>query len=172
MRVEILQETHNRVDWQAKTPLVWIEAGLVLGAVAFGLLIVPSPHPSRWLVAGVVGGVVLLIGVIVAFTTPMAEQGHLERLPDGGDVGRVKAWPLIGTRTVVAVALDDITSFEVETTVFEDAGSDPYRRSRLWAVLDDGSREALTSWAEPSSVLALAEALSKAGRRPLDMSGT
>lgn len=171
MRVEILEETHNRVEWQAKTQLLWIEAGLLFGAGVFGLLIVPSPHPSRWLAAGVVGGIVLLVGVLVAVTTPAIEKGHLERLPDGGDVGRVKAWPLVGSRTVVDAALEDVTGFDIETTVFEDAGSDLYRRSRLWAVTGDGSRRALTSWAKPSSVLALGEALSKAGRRPLELGG-
>jgi hypothetical protein len=105
----------------------------------------------------------------VAVTTPLVEKGHLERLPEGGDVGWAQVWPLVGERARSTAALEAIERFEVETELFEDTAPELYRRSRVWAVSDEGERYPLSSWAEASSALALGEALAKAGRRPLEV---
>lgn len=164
MRIEIVEESHNRVDWQSRTPLLWIEAGLLLGAAVTGALLLLSPSPLRWQITAAVVGVVAILGGVLAATMPPLDRGYLERLPEAGRLGRTKVWPLVGSRPVVEVDLGQITGFEVETEVFEESAAECYEMSRLWAVTEGEARYCLTGWAETESVTLLGMSLAKAGR--------
>lgn len=166
VRIAIVDESHNRVDWETRSPLLWIEGGLGVAALFFALLVVPSPSPYRWLALGAVVGVLVLLAVILAITTPLVDQGSLERLPEGGDLQRLKVWLLRGPRPAVEADLGEVARFEAETEIFEDSPLDIYQLSRLWAIFKDGERRCLTDWCEPASVAALGDALSRAGRLP------
>ncbi|MBN1248056.1 MAG: hypothetical protein JXC32_10395 [Anaerolineae bacterium] len=167
MRIVLTEESHNHVDWEIRWPLLKMEIGLLVGLVVFLLIVIPSPNPARWTVVGVVTGVVILIGVLLAALSPLVDRGHLERLPEGGDLKRTKVWPLIGERVTLDAELDDIAGFEVEQALFEDAPPATYQLARLLAVTTDGERRALTVWAQPESVAQLARALERAHRRSL-----
>jgi len=138
-----------------------------VGALVFSLLVTPSASALRRQAVGVVTAIVLVLGALLAVTTPVVDRGHLERLPEGGDLRRSKVWLLVGARTVVDVPLEDIGGFEVEIETFEDVPPAVYRQARLWAVANDGSRYCLTDWAETDSVSDLGNSLAKAGRRVL-----
>ncbi len=171
MQIKIVEEHHNQVDWEVRTPLHWTIGGLIVGAAVFALLVIPSPSPHRWwAVAGVTGGV-LAIAVFIAATTPTVDRGHLERLPEGGLVRRTRTWLLVGERSTLEVELDTITGFEAEIEAFEDRRTEPYQLARLWAISTDEAPRGLTDWAEPASALALGEALAKAARLPFTVPG-
>jgi hypothetical protein len=167
MRIVIGVEEHNRIAWEARSPLLRILAGVLVATVFLVVLLVPSPSPARWRVVGGVVGSALAIAAILTLTTPLTDSGHLERLPDGGDVERIKTWPLMSPRSVLQLPLDEIVAFVVETADFEEAAPRVTTLSRLRIQNTAGAHMALTAWAEPSSVLALGEALAKAGRREL-----
>jgi hypothetical protein len=112
-----------------------------------------------------VAGVVVIIGALLAVLTPAIDRGHLERLPEGGDLKRAKVWPLVGERLVLDEELADVAGFEVEETVFEDAPPKTFGLARLWMVSRDGDRHPLTIWAQPESVMGLEKALGRALRR-------
>jgi hypothetical protein len=164
MRIVIVEESHNRVAWQSRTPMLWIEASLLVGAIVVGAVLLFSPSPLRWQVLGAVLFVLVVIGVVVAMTTAPQDNGYLERLPEGGTLFRAKVWPLVGERPVVATNLEGITGFEIETEVFEESAADCYKLSRLWAIPVGEDRYCLTNWAETGSVRELGAALAKAGR--------
>lgn len=165
MHIVITEESHNRVSWQVRTPLLWIEGALLVGALVFALLVLPSPSPVRWQAIAVVDGILLVAGSVVAVTTPLIDQGYLERMPEGGEVQRAKVWPFVGARSVITRDLGEIVDFDLETEIFEDAPRETTQLCRLWAVSDAGERICLTNWAHPASVTALGTALAKAGRR-------
>ncbi len=171
VRIAIIDESHNRVDWETRSPLLWIEGGLAAGALFFALLVAPSPSPHRWLAVGAVAGLVILVGVLLAITTPLVDRGSLERLPEGGDLQRFKTWLLRGARPVITADLGEVARFEGETQTFEDTPSEIYQLSRLWVIFEDGERRCLTTWSDPASVVALGTALSRAGRRAFDAPG-
>ena len=167
MRIVLTDEGHNHVDWETRSPVVWIEVGLLVGVLVFSLLVTPSASALRRQAVSVVAVSVVALGGLLAATTPLADRGHLERLPEGGDLRRSKVWLVVGERTVVDVALEDIDGFEVEVETFEDAPPAVYRQARLWAVANEGSRYCLTDWAEADSVSDLRNSLGKAARRVL-----
>jgi hypothetical protein len=122
----------------------------------------------RWQVTGLVAGALLMIGLVLGITTPRIDRGHLERLPEGGEVRRTRVWLLVGERPVLAWNLEDVVAFQMEGRVFEGMPPSSYRLARLWVVGSDGERRRLTHWADPASVQALGEALGKAGRRAFE----
>ncbi|MCJ7548337.1 MAG: hypothetical protein MUQ30_01480 [Anaerolineae bacterium] len=167
MRIALTEEGHNHVKWEARSPVVWIEVGLLAGILVFSLLVTPSAGTLRRQAVNAVAVIVVALGGLLAATTPLVDRGHLERLPEGGDLKRSKVWLVVGERTVVDVALEDIDGFEVELETFEDVPPAVYRQARLWAVANEGSRYCLTDWAEADSVGDLRNSLGKAGRRVL-----
>ncbi len=169
MQIALTEESHNHVDWEAKRPVVWMEVGLLAALLVLALLVIPSPSQRRWLVLGGAAAVFVALGVLLAATSPLADRGHLERLPEGGDLKRSKVWILVGERLVVDQELDGIAGFEVEQATFEDAPPATYDLARLWAVSMEGHRFSLTEWAEPESVLRLEKALERALRRQLSV---
>ena len=168
MRVVIVEESHNRVAWLSRTPMLWIEVGLLVGAVSAGAVLLFSPSPVRWQVLGAVIFVLLVLAVLLAVTTAPQDRGYLERLPEGGTLFRARVWPLVGDRPVVQVDLDSVTGFEIETQVFEESAEESYPQSRLWAQTAGEGRYCLTNWAETASVITLGVALAKAGRLSFD----
>ena len=92
MKIIITDEAHNRVDWVVRTPLLRILLGILVGWGIFTALVITSPSPLRWPMFGTVSGIVVMVILILAFTTPVREKGHLERTIDGGDVQRIKGW--------------------------------------------------------------------------------
>ncbi|MGC9348835.1 MAG: hypothetical protein ACP5JG_11895 [Anaerolineae bacterium] len=168
MEIVEREEGHNRVDWERRTPVVWIEVGILVGAISFAALIITSPSPMRWYLIGAVTGVLLVIAVLIAMTTPLIDAGYLERLPEGGVVQRWKVWLGLGNRPQFDLALDDVTRFEMETQLFEDSPHETYVLSRVWAVLESGKRRALTAWIPPEIGQQLGEALARAGRRAFE----
>jgi hypothetical protein len=167
MRIVIDEEGRNRVTWAARSPLLKLLAGLLIAALFLVVLLLPSPSPARWRVVGLVVGCALVIAAILTVTTPLIDGGTLERLPDGGELERTKTWPLIQPRTVLQLPLDEIAAFEVETVDFENAGPTVTTLSRLRIQDTSGAHIDLTDWAEPSSVVALGEAVARVGRREL-----
>lgn len=167
MEIILTEESHNHVDWEVRLPLVWMEVGLVIGVLLVALVAIPSPSSRRWVIFGGAAASLVSIGALLAIASPGVDRGHLERLPEGGDLRRARVWPIVGTRVVLDVGLDDIAGFDLEPAVFEDAPPASYRLARLWAVASDGTRYPLTAWAEPESVTRLEKALERALRRQL-----
>jgi hypothetical protein len=165
MKIQITDEAHNRVDWIVRTPLVRILLGVLVGWASFAALVVTSPSPLRWPLVGSVSAVVVIVVLILAFTTPVRERGYLERTIDGGDVQRVKRWLLAGKRVAWETPLDTISGFQMELRNFEESPEHIYTLARLWVVLTDDSLALLTDWAEPQVVQALGTSLARAGRR-------
>jgi len=167
MKLEITDETHNTVDWQVRWPVVWIELGLLLGLSVLTAFMLISTHPARWIWLGTVGGLILIIGVGIAATTPVREMGHLERLPDGGELELTYVWLGLGKRTVIALPFDELVGFAYEAQDFERTERSIYTMARLWATTHDRGVLRLSAWGAPDKVELLGEALSKAARRPL-----
>ncbi len=164
MRIVIVEESHNRVTWQSRSPMLWIEVGLLLGILSVVALLLASPSPVRWHVMAAVISLLLILAVVIALTTAPADRGILERLPEGGTLFRARVWPFVGDRPVVEADLESITAFEIETEVFEESAAELYRLSRLWAVAGGENRHCLTNWADTESVNVLGVALAKASR--------
>lgn len=167
MRIVLTEESHNHVDWETRSPVVWIEVGLLVGLLVMCLLVIPSPSPLRWPVLGTCAALILALGGLLAVTTPVVDRGHLERLPEGGDLKRTRMWLGGIERVTVDLPLEDIDRFEVESESFDDVPPAVVHQARLWGLTGDGARYCLTDWAEPDSVNALGLALEKAGRREL-----
>lgn len=169
MRTEFVEESRSRVSWKSRSPLIYAEVGLLLLAVAFAGVAMLTHSAARWAVMVAVVGVCVLVGLLLAVTVPLVDQGFVERLPEGGRVERARTWLLRGVRPLLATDLDGLVAFEVETEAFEDAPPATYEQARLWVVSEGGERHPLTGWAEPSSVIALGEALGKTARRPFEV---
>jgi hypothetical protein len=167
MRIAIGEGGHNRVTWEARSPLLRVLLGLLIATVFLAALVIPSPSPVRWRVVGLLVGFALVLATILTVTTPLVDGGYLERLPDGGQLERFRAWPLINPRMVLQLPLDEVSTFEVEAADFEDFAPEMTRLARLWVRDTSGRRALLTDWAEPSSVTELGESLAKTGRREL-----
>ena len=167
MRIAIGEAESNHVTWTVRSPLYKLLVGVLVATVFLVALLLPSPTPARWGAIGLVVAGALVVAVILTLTTPLVDEGHLERLPDGGSLERTRTWPLVAPRTVLQLSLDRVAAFEVETSAFEDAPPTTLTLARLQVRDVDGATRLLTEWAEPASVLALGEALAKAGRREL-----
>ncbi len=168
MQIQIVDEAHNRVDWVVRTPLLKILLGLLIAWAVFVVVLVPTPSPRRWGVLGGVTGVLLLAFAVLVTTTPLGEQGHMERTIEGGDLSRVKRWLIVGRRVAWESPLGEVAGFQMEWRMFEETGAHTYTLARLWATLTDGTFALLTDWADPETVYALGETLAKAGRRSFE----
>ena len=167
MRLVIGEEDHNRITWEARSPLLKLLLGLLIATILVVALLLPSPSPARGRVVALVVGCAFVIAITLTLTTPLVDGGHLERLPDGGDIGRTKIWPLVSPRVVLQLPLDEVSAFQVESVGFEDASQEVSTLARLRVQNTAGAYVILTDWAETASVVALGEALAKAGRREL-----
>jgi hypothetical protein len=165
MEAVITEESHNRVVWEVRSSLLWMELGLLIGWVLFAALVVMAPSPLRWTLILGVGAAVLGVGGALALTTPLVDGGELERTPEGGVLYRERRWLFVGRRLSWEVPLEDVVGFRPETQAFEETGGVTYPQARLWAVCGDGAPLPLTGWLAPPSAYALGEALAKAGRR-------
>ncbi len=164
MKATIVEEAHNRVVWEVKTSLLWIELGLFIGGMCAAALLVVTPSPLRWTLAGILMALVFIVGAFLALTTPLAERGELERTLDGGSVSRTRRWLFFGQRLAWHAPLEAIAGFRPEPRTFEDTDEQTYTLSRLVAIVPDAAPEPLTDWLEPQFVVGLGEALTKAAR--------
>jgi len=164
MKAAIVEEAHNRVVWEVKTSLLWIELGLFIGGACAAALIVVTPSPLRWTLAGVLAVLVMGVGAFLALTTPLAERGELERTLDGGSISRTRWWLFFGKRLAWEAPLDAVAGFHPDPRVFEDTAEQTYTMSRLMVLLADADPVPLTDWLDPQSVLGLGESLTKAAR--------
>ena len=164
MHLKITEERHDYASWEVRSPIVWIELGLLGGALLFTPLVLTSPHPSRWTIAGFVYGFLALVSLIAAIAVPLRDYGYLERVPEGGTVHRGRVWVLVGERQGFNVPLEALLGVEIEDRRFEDLSYGPYALARLWLLDRDGKRRLLTGWAELDEAQALMRALNRAGR--------
>lgn len=169
MKLEITDESHNRVDWLVQWPVLWIEVGLWGGLSVLTVFILLVNHPARWIWLGAVGGLTLIVGVALAATTPIREEGHLERLPDGGELRLIRVWLGFGRRTVFVLPFQELVGFVYESQDFQRTEQSIYTMVRLWASTQDDGALRLSAWGRPSELEPLGEVLSKAARRPLDV---
>lgn len=168
MRLFITAESHNQVNWEVQTSVLWIEIGLLVGWVVGVGLILLMPGAGRWAVIAGLSAVVLGVGLILALTSPLAEYGDLLRQPDSGDIRRTQRWLLGGERLAWESPLEPVTGFFMETRVFEETGKQHYTLARLWAVLEGAAPVRLTTWGNLKEVETLGQSLAKAGRRLFD----
>ncbi len=168
MRLLITAESHNEVSWEVQTSTVWIEVGLLVGWAVCVAVIALMPSADRWAVIAGLSVIILGIALTLALTAPLAEYGHLIRLPDSGDMYRAQRWLLRGERVAWETPLEPVTGFFMETRAFEETGDQVYTQARLWAVLDDAPPARLTLWGDPQAVESLGLSLAKAGRRTFD----
>ncbi|MDF1512578.1 MAG: hypothetical protein P1S60_02090 [Anaerolineae bacterium] len=164
MQLEIISQSHNRVDWVVRTNLLWLELASVCFVTLTSLLLLSTDSPIRWWVTGLLIGVSVLVTAVLAATTPHSEIGVLEREPDGGVLTLHKVWIPIGKKQALMVPVEDIVEFRSETAQFQDSDEDRYLLSRLWVIGKDGSHQHLTHWLDPDSVSTLGDVLSKAAR--------
>ena len=168
MKLEITDESHNRVDWEVRWPVVRVEIGLLIGLVVLVVPIVFSPRPGRWFWLAAVGVLGVALGAIVAATTAVREEGYLERLPDGGELRVSRVWLGVGERVKVALPFEELSHFFIETQSFERAEDSVYPMARIWARTDGNEALQLSPWGEPSTIEPLGESLSKAARCSLE----
>ncbi len=164
MKATIIEEAHNRVVWEVKTSLLWIELGLFVGGMCAAALLVVTPSPLRWTLAGILMALVIIVGAFLALTTPLAERGELERTLDGGSVSRIRRWLFFGKRLAWTAPLEVIVGFRPDPRTFEDTDEQTYTLSRLVALLADTDPAPLTDWLDPQFVAGLGESLTKAAR--------
>ena len=164
MKAVIVEEAHNKVVWEVKSPLVGIELGLLIGGVGIAAFLIGVPSPLRWTLAGVVGGLALMAMVVLAISTPLGERGLFERTLDGGVLYRVRRWLLVGDRLAREVPLAAIAGFQAETRAFEELDEQTYPLARLLVVLKEAEPVPVTDWLEPAFVTSLVTALTRAGR--------
>ncbi len=175
MEFAIVEETHNRVSWRMRSPVVRIEIGLLVGFVIAAVLVIllPAFRPFGWFVVGAFVLGILGTGLYLALTTPLWDRGFMERLPDGGLVRREQRWVFGGERVTLDLPLDVVTAFEVETALFEGTGGALQTFARLLLLLQDeavggAARPVpLTDWLEVEVIDALGRSLAWAARRPL-----
>ena len=171
MQIGILEEAHNEVIWEVKRPILGLEMGLLAGLTLFDVVVAFSFAPLRWWMIGGVSGVVVAIGLLLAWQMPMVMRGHLERTPTGGMLNRSRR-RLVGESQVMwEMPLDHVVGFRMEGRTFEETSGATYDRTRLWALLgDEAADEALllTGWGDFRSIESLGASLAKAGRRPFE----
>lgn len=165
MLIQITDEIHNRVDWSARTPLVKILVGMVIGWGLLIALLLPTPGQMGLAISLTASVLLLLIALILALTTPLSERCYMERTLDGGEISRSQRWLLRGRRVAWQSPLDTVSGFQMEQQTFEETAAHTYDLARLWAVQTDGAAALLTDWADPAAIRTLGAALAKAGRR-------
>ena len=105
MRVVLTEESHNHVDWEVKSALVRIELGILVGTAIVCTVLFTSPSELRWAVGGAVAAASVAAMIVFALTTPLSENGHMERLPDGGDLKRTQKWLFVRPRPSLDLAI-------------------------------------------------------------------
>ena len=164
MKAVIVEEAHNKVVWEVKSPLMGIELGLLIGGLGIAAFLITVPSPLRWTLAGAAGALALMVMVVLAATTPLAERGEFERTLDGGALYRVKRWLFVGDRLAWEIPLAGIVGFRPEARVFEETDAQTYTLSRLLVILTDAEPVPVTDWLESEFIESLAGSLIKAGR--------
>ena len=164
MKAAIIEEAHNKVIWEVRSPLIWIELGLFTGGLCVAAFIVTTPSPLRWTLAGVVGALVVSVMAILVLTTPLAERGEFERTLDGGALYRVKRWLFFGDHLAWEAPLATIAGFRPEARVFEETDAQTYTLARLLVIFTEAEPVPVTDWLESEFVESLAGSLTKAGR--------
>ena len=174
MRIQVTEETHNRVVWEVNTFLARIEIGLLAGmAVCLALLIIlPPPGLWGWLVIAIVFMGAPTAAILLALTTPLREQGLVERSPEGGVVRFEQRWILPRKPVVWELSLEDIAGFSVEQQTFAETSARARTLARLWVLLppeDDEQqpRMPLTNWLEVNVTQALGQSVTHVARCPL-----
>jgi hypothetical protein len=170
MKVEIIEQAHNRVRWEIQTQLVQVLLGIGI-AVALSLILLvvfPNLNMLVWIVLIAIavggGGMILLLILL----KPRIEKGLVERTPEGGVVRRKEQLLLRGEHVLFEFPLDEIAGFWVEEHDFEQSGGNKVRLARLWILFTkEGEGQPLVDWANVPAVRGLAEAIAKASRRPL-----
>ena len=164
MKAAIVEEAHNHVVWETKSSLMWIELGLFVAGLCVAALLVTTPSPLRWTMAGIVGALVVGAAAVLALATPLAERGELERTLDGGTVRRTRKWLFLGNRVAWEAPLESVTGFRLEARKFGETADQTYTLARLLAVAAVDDPVALTDWLDEPFVQTLGESLAKAGR--------
>ncbi len=165
MQLQIVDETHNHVGWIGRTPLLKLLLGVLAGWGVLAAFVLTAPGPQAIRVGLTASGVALVLALLLALTTPLAELGRLERTLDGGNISRRRRWLLRGRHVTWEAPLESIAGFQMEVQAFEETTAYTYILARLWVALDDGSFAQLTDWADTDATRALGAALAKAGRR-------
>jgi len=169
MQVKILDEQHNAVRWELRRPLVEIELGILGGMLLLiaGLFFVQSA--VRWpFIAGVV---TLALGAAfyVAFTTPLWEQGAMERAPEGGTVTCERRWLLRRELERWEAPLDSVESVGVMLRTVEETDGHVVPAARCYVRLAEGGAPVpLTGWATVESATQLAQSFARAARLPVE----
>lgn len=164
MKATIVEEAHNRVVWEVKTALLWMVLGLFGGGIGAAAWLVVAPSPLHLTLAGILMALVISVAGFLALTTPLAEQGEVERTLDGGHVARTRRWLFFGKRLAWEAPLEVIVGFRPEPRLFEDTAEQTYTLSRLVALVADADPVPLTDWLDPPFVLDLSASLTKAAR--------
>ncbi|MCD6345253.1 MAG: hypothetical protein J7M17_06610 [Anaerolineae bacterium] len=174
MRIQVTEETHNRVVWEVDTSLARIEIGLLVSmAVCLALLIIlPSPGLLGWLAIAIVVMGAPTAAILLALTTPLREQGLVERTPEGGVVRLEQRWMFQRKPVVWESSLEDVAGFSVEQQTFAETKSRAQTLARLWVFLppedaEQQPRMPLTNWLEVNVVQALGKSVTHVARRPL-----
>jgi len=112
------------------------------------------------------------IAILLALTTPLGEQGLVERSPEGGVVRLEQRWILQRKPMVWDSSLEAISGFSVEQQTFAETSARARTLARLWVFLppeDDEQqpRMPLTNWLEVNVTQALGQSLAHVARRPL-----
>lgn len=169
MQIRILDEQHNLVAWELRSPLVKVLLGFLGGLLlAVGVLLF-SRNALRWPFIG--GAVTLALGaaLFTALTTPLWERGVMERTPEGGMVQREQRWLLRREPVTWDVSLEALAGLRVTTQTVEETEGYTTTFARLCVrLVDSESLAPLTGWASNASVEALAAAFAKAARLPLE----
>ncbi len=164
MKAAIIEEAHNRVVWEVKSALIWMEIGILIGGLCVAAFIAMVPSPLRWTLVGVVATLTVVAMAVLALTTPLTERGEFERTLDGGALYRVKRWLLLGNRLALEAPLATIAGFRPEARAFEETDDQTYTLSRLLVVPVEGEPEPVTDWLDAAFVEALVDSLTRAGR--------
>jgi len=164
MKAAILEEAHNKVVWEAKSALVWMQIGILIGGACVAAFLILVPSPLRWTLVGVTAALTIAVIIALALTTPLADHGEFERTLDGGTLYRGKQWQLFGKHLVMEAPLAEIIDFQPETRTFEETTGQTYTLTRLLVVPVEGDPAPITDWLDAEFIESLTAALARAGR--------
>jgi len=169
MQIQVTEETHCSVAWEGRTPLLYIEIGLLVALVISIAFVAPSAHPWRWWIIIAVLSLCMVLAAFLGNATPLSEHVHVERTPEGGTVRREQHWVFKGELVAWESPLDAISTFWVEEQAFEETGRRVVTMARLWVRLaDQEDSMPLTDWSQVEVIRSLAESVAQATRLPLD----
>lgn len=167
MQVRILNEQHNAVAWELRSPLLQVELGILGGMALLVAVLLFNRSALRWpFIAGIV---VIAVGVALftALTTPWWERGTMERTPTGGAVQREQRWILRKQPATWEAPLEALAGLWVAYRTVEETEGQTTTARLCVRLVEDEASVALTGWANVASVEQLAEAFAKAARLPL-----